>query len=309
MYMLNSLDYLYALTFRKVVKNRIPTKTCYGTVIRTATEGNELIRNYLLGEKPCAIGRIGTVEMGALNAYIAIKLGMQKHLPEESAKALYNNAGLFPDTEDIMFRWGEYYLGLGKSIDVFASFGKHAEDYFIKQYTDADSVVQLRALEPYYHKNPWSIALEGKRVLVVHPFEKSIREQYSKRKELFENPNVLPEFDLITLKAVQTRSDSTEGFGSWFEALDYMKEKMSAIDYDVALIGCGAYALPLAIHAKNMGKKAVVTAGATQILFGISGKRWDSHPFISSLYNPYWKRPDASETPRTAETFAGGGYW
>ena len=28
---------------------------------------------------------------------------------------------------------------------------------------------QLRALEPYYYANPWSAALAGKHVLVVHP--------------------------------------------------------------------------------------------------------------------------------------------
>ena len=36
-------------------------------------------------------------------------------------------------------------------------------------------------------------------------------------------------------------------------------------------------------------------SGATQLLFGIKGKRWDDHPVISKLYNPAWVRPDETE--------------
>ena len=36
---------------------------------------------------------------------------------------------------------------------------------------------------------------------------------------------------------------------------------------------------------------AVQMSGATQLLFGIKGKRWDTHPIISKLYNEAWGPP------------------
>lgn len=63
---------------------------------------------------------------------------------------------------------------------------------------------------------------------------------------------------------------------NWFETLEYMKGEVAKADFDVALIGCGAYAFPLASYVKRLGKKSVITAGATQLLFGIKGARWDN---------------------------------
>ena len=50
-------------------------------------------------------------------------------------------------------------------------------------------------------------------------------------------------------------------------------------------------------------------AGATQLLFGIEGKRWDDHPFIGKLYNDAWVRPAPAETIPNREAVEGGSYW
>ena len=65
----------------------------------------------------------------------------------------------------------------------------------------------------------------------------------------------------------------------------------------IALIGCGAYGLPLAAHVKRINKQAIHMGGALQILFGIKGKRWDNHPTIGNLYNEYWVRPKTQDKP------------
>ncbi|WP_274095727.1 hypothetical protein [Riemerella anatipestifer] len=41
---------------------------------------------------------------------------------------------------------------------------------------------------------------------------------------------------------------------TWFDALEDMKNKIDLVDFDVAIIGCGAYGLPLASYIKNKGK-------------------------------------------------------
>ena len=54
---------------------------------------------------------------------------------------------------------------------------------------------------------------------------------------------------------------------------------------------------------------AIQMSGATQLLFGIKGRRWDDHPVISKLYNPAWVRPDESEGITNKEKVEGGSYW
>ena len=56
-------------------------------------------------------------------------------------------------------------------------------------------------------------------------------------------------------------------------------------------------------------KQAIHMGGATQLLFGIKGGRWDTHPVISKLYNEHWVRPAASETPNSIQRVQGGCYW
>ena len=41
---------------------------------------------------------------------------------------------------------------------------------------------------------------------------------------------------------------------SWFDALDKMYKDIRELDFDVAIVGCGAYGLPLAAKIKSLGK-------------------------------------------------------
>ena len=84
-----------------------------------------------------------------------------------------------------------------------------------------------------------------------------------------------------------------------------MKEQIDRTDYEIAILGCGAYGLPLAAHVKRQGKKAVHLGGSTQFMFGIIGKRWEGNPLI----NENWVRPAPEETPALAVHVEGGCYW
>ncbi len=255
------------------------------------------------------IGRIGSVEIQAINAVLNKENGLIHKIPDIYSNTLCNNAGFFPNNIDMMNRFVQVYQEAAKALDVAAVFGVHDEDYFYHEFSRVQKYIVLTSLEAYYLKNPWTKCLKGKKVLVVSPFAKTIEKQYKKRELLFSNPDILPSFELKTLKAVQTIGSNTAGYNTWFDALDYMKTEMSKIDFDIVLLGCGAYAFPLAAYAKSLGKKAVVIGGATQILFGIKGKRWDNHPKISKLYNEFWTRPDVDEIPKDNEKVENGCYW
>lgn len=294
----------------KILKKRRPVPRVYASKkVLSAQEGNDYIRDGILSKKPFMAGRFGSAELSAFVGLLAVKLGLRKELKKTKLEPLCKNAGFFPDTQEAVMRFCDLMAGLTSQVDLLAVWSLIMEDYIISTYAPQTRICRFYSMEPYYHKDPWSRALENKKVLVIHPFEKTILHQYEKRKSLFDNKNVLPEFELKTIKAVQTIAGEKSEFSDWFEALDYMYDKAAAIDFDVAIIGCGAYGFPLAAKIKKMGRQAVHMAGATQLLFGIKGARWDTDPFVSKLYNDHWVRPDRSETPPNAGLVEGGCYW
>jgi hypothetical protein len=199
-------------------------------------------------------------------------------------------------------------LSFGKDVDILGMFANGSENLVVKNFVVNAELTVLRGLEPYYYENPWSEALKGKKVLVIHPFEQSIISQYEKRKLLFKNEKILPEFELKTLKAVQTIAGEKAEFSDWFAALDYMVEAALKKDFDIAIIGCGAYGFPLAARIKEAGKQAIHLGGATQCLFGIYGERM-LHNKIAMHINENWVRPLPSETPEKFKKIENGCYW
>lgn len=118
-------------------------------------------------------------------------------------------------------------------------------------------------------------------------------------------PAMVARLGAVEVEAVQTIAGNTAGFNSWFDALEHMEAEIAAKDFDVALIGCGAYGFPLAAFVKGLGRQAVHLGGVLQIYFGIKGKRWDG----SGLYNEHWISPSSEERPRGLGKVEEGCYW
>ena len=196
-----------------------------------------------------------------------------------------------------------------KQLDMLASWNSR-ERQLSKIYFPNALSVPLSTLEPFRYNNPWSMVLKGHKVLVIHPFEETIRTQYARRRDLFADENVMPDFDLITYRPVLSFLGLKTPYKDWFEALNKMCEDISKIDFDIALIGCGAYGFPLGAFVKrDLARKAIHIGGATQLLFGIRGGRWDNHTIVKDFYNDYWVRPTAAERPSNAEAVENACYW
>ena len=82
---------------------------------------------------------------------------------------------------------------------------------------------------------------------------------------------------------------------------------MERVDFDILLVGAGAYGSFLAIKAKQMGKQAIQTGGATMTLFGLIGKRWENRPYVKKWVNSAWIHPYTK--PEGYEKVEGGCYW
>lgn len=298
------VGHIYWVRFGKYYKSKFAKKK-----ICDAQYVNDVIRKAIENGSPFAASRFGFNELSAITNCEGEREGLQKYDIKNNF-ALYGSAGFFPDEKWAYEKYYEWHISNIQYIDILGVWFNKLEDYIIEKYMKDTQIADLCALEPYYHDNPWTAALEGKNVLVISPFAKTIENQYNTKRELlFEDKRILPEFNLKTIKAVQSIGGEKCGFNSWFEALDSMLEQMKSIDFDVAIIGCGAYGMPLAIEAKKLGKQAIHLGGALQILFGIKGKRWDEIEAVSRFYNEYWVRPSKEETPKAAESVEGGCYW
>ena len=192
-------------------------------------------------------------------------------------------------------------------IDLLGSWLAIEQSPYVKR-SPSTAYAFLVDLEPYYHPNPWSAALKGKKVLVVHPMTESIARQYEKRTLLFEDPRVLPDFDLLLLKA---KYFDDPVYNTWEKIYRFYLEEIHKTDFDVALLGCGSWGMPLAARIKEKGKVAIHLGGATQLLFGITGNRWEVlYPtFTKKFVNAHWAKPLESETPSWAVNYDKQAYW
>lgn len=299
-------------------------------VIDDIDKVSSLLYNRILNGTPLMVSRFGAVEISALRNYIGI---IQKsHSPldfingnkpewwwnEGIRYCMLNNAGFFPNDNQSLSKFCRLMLEDMTQIDILASWQKD-EIMFIDKFPNA-KLINFIYLDPYWSKHPWTMALKGKKVLVVHPFSEEIEFQYKNRREkIHKNPDILPKFTLYTLKSVQSIGGN-DHFHTWFDALEYMKSEIDKFDYDVCLLGCGAYGMPLAAHIKRMGKIAIHFGGSLQLLFGIKGKRWETTDYGKSAFsdgighypelsNEYWIRPYKTSKFSGAEKVEDGCYW
>ncbi len=278
-------------------------------------DGQNIILNTLKQEKPCLICRFGGTEMRVVDYFLKNKNKTYIEFPPKIKYMIGALSGFFPAEDYLLSRFASEFIELTKDIDVLAVWNTKSEKYMCENYLNKDArLIHLGTLDTVNFANPWSQGLKGKKVLVIHPFAESIEKQYQKRELIFEkNPKVLPEFELITMKPVQGLADSRFElpYNNWFEALEDMKSQIDKIDFDIAVIGAGAYGIFLAHYCKQLGKQAIHMGGVTQLLFGITGKRWEIEQpdVIKNVVNEYWVRPDVTEQPKGAKQVEGGCYW
>lgn len=283
---------------------------------------NKLIYDLIRTDKPCMVARFGSTELLCLSNYIGVR--NKEHIrnikgyiagdtlpwwwEKKVLQNMINNAGFFPITKQNIEKFCILMLEDIAYIDILASWLNN-ECYFQEQLKNAKRIV-LEDLEPFFSQTPWTKALEGKSVLVVHPFAETIKKQYEKREVLFDN-QILPRFDLNVFSAVQSLGGKSNKFSNWFDALEYMKSGISNTKFDICIIGAGAYGLPLAAYVKRIGKQSIHMGGVTQLLFGIKGRRWEDYLWwpYSNLFNENWVRPGDNEKPETADNVEGGCYW
>lgn len=280
----------------------------------TGDAAQRLIRDRLTADAPCMIGRIGCTEIRNIEGMLHRNgtplqklrwlLTLNQPWPSKKLQRDWLNAEDNPD-EAFFEKFTQMMMTDSEQLDVFASWRWEENEVFKAPYRF--KVIGLGDLEPFFSATPWTAALKGRKVLVAQPFVREIEYQYRRREKLFENPDILPEFELRTYMPFFRGLRDSEG--SWFERLERMKQEIAEIDFEIALIAAGAYGFPLAAHVKRLGRKALLMGGTLQLLFGIRGARWDSAAAYRKFYNEYWIRPGDECRPEGFHKIDGGCYW
>lgn len=282
----------------------------------SASKISELLR----ARQPCAIGKIGTTElMGLEYLYRRIQLPWPPYASwRRPAQRLHDCSGLFPVRRDIFFRWAKELRAALLQMDVLAqwqeapSYWAAVEDRILALLVPQAFHAHRGFIHPLHPPAPWLGDLAKLRWLVIHPFAKTIQAQLPHLASL----GVYPETSRADLdqRAKDTHILPCPQFSymvpprhpDWCCALEELKRGMEQMEFDIALIGAGAWSLPLAAHAKRIGRKAIHLGGTTQLLFGIRGERFDQWGFN---YHQRWIRPLPEETPSNCRLMEKGAYW
>ena len=139
--------------------------------------------------------------------------------------------------------------------------------------------------------NAFRAILPARRVLVVSPFSKSIEKNFTRRKHFFRDYDY-PEFHLLTYNTPITYKGLPDDYyphHDWFQTVHAIKSDVEKIDFDIALLACGSYAMPLGTHiAGVMKRKAMYVGGILQFYFGIMGRRYQNEFYTDQINAEYF---------------------
>lgn len=278
-------------------------------VIKTDIEDAQaIITGALHQEIPVLIARIGGNELDFVYKY-----GLKGEEPNKYLmRKLKVTAGVF-DIEKLYTK--EYlkteYLNSISNIDVLVSWRKEERYFNLK----SKPKVGLSDLELFRSISPFTKELIGV-ILVVSPFSRTIQIQIEKARQSKSGTTYklfnLDKVEFVFVKPLQTHGYcNTEGVDTWKAALDFQKEKIANMAFDIALLSCGSYGLPLGSYIKdNLGRKAIVVGGVLQLYFDIIGKRWENNTRVmKSLDQKSLVRPSLQEVPKNHSDIESSSYY
>lgn len=306
----------------------------------------DFTRSLLVGPDPVFLSRIGGSDTNALVSYLHDRVtgsssaaaNVQRH------RAIVERFNGYYDSEPVSDSYEQYLatlLNIYESSD-YLSFCNHQllslyfranihESFYHDTFEDKAGFInlieRLGAMRsnltcfpyPFVEKlvsHPLTLfaafrdALVGRRVLVVSPFTASIKQNFGHRQRFFKNYDY-PEFELKLLNTPITYAGlppSLYPHRNWHETTADLNEQVGRIDFDVALLSCGSYALPIGNHIANvLGRKAVYVGGVLQLYFGIMGRRYENPFFTDQINVDAYINPIEKEIFRSHIDFAGGG--
>lgn len=284
-------------------------------------ENANYICSLFQSDLPFFIGRNGTIELQIIAKYI-FKVPML----QSEKRTLELNAGIFPGTQETLDSFCIDYMDSLKNVDVMAegwyNHFKKVEKEILDDLNPNRKKILLRNLEPYYVKPSlrWTQYLSGKRVAIINSFAETCEQQTYMSKAIWPEytETFLPSdttwipiqtYYSPSLAANNLNANWPLHINNYKDAVEYVVGKTLESLAEVAIIGCGGMGMIIGSKLKDAGLQVVVMGGATQILFGIKGKRWENHEVINTFFNDAWISPNPENIPSNYSLVENGCYW
>jgi len=306
-------------------------KFLYDSIRNSITENQNQNQN----QKPIMIGKIGANELLIIYQSTCIIQNKLTDFSPDIRKEGCLTAGIYPPTKEGFLIFTKSYLDALKSMNIMASWNDNIlqieehvwNNYIIKDKQETTGLVELTTLESFYTEPQywWQNLYENKTILVISPFVKSIQTQLelSKRDKVWSGKWSGFWAKNITFKYVKFAHpyyiSSDEDKEKYPKNLDLLMQKYQTEidkigDFDIALIGTGAYSILLCDYIKRIKKKnAFHLGGGLQMMFGVYGHRWEpsfnNNPFLKEYMNEHWIRPLSEEIPPMYQAQENGAYF
>ena len=283
--------------------------------ILSLNESNNYIIKLLEKNDPFIISRLG---IGA-ETYLSYSYDNKLKLNFNYLKMLSNNAGIY-NINKTLITYLEQYIECIKNSSALAVFIDAIiteQTYFINKFNIY--TIHYQVIEPFYccleNIKPWTHYLINKKVLIISPFITSIQKQLDNGFQIFKDNNkkiFLDNQQFVFYKSFQT-SVGNHIHKDWLETFTIMCNDIKNLDFDIALLGCGGYGLPLCNYIKtHMNKSAIYIGGGLQLLFGVMGGRWENNQMWKQIIqknDTKFIKPSGDEIINNYRNIEGGCYW
>jgi len=263
----------------------------------------------LLSSEPVFISRIGGSDTAAVIDYLRVKGASSKDISEhvdrngsvevyfnyceELIRAYESSATLLLCNRPLLSLYFRSVVNPAlykedfENKEYYRSFMEHLLAKITTLQCYPYQVVEKVVFDEYTLFRAFSTALAGKTVLVVSPFSTSIDANFHRRHSFFKKQYTYPEFNLILANTPITYSGlPTDLYPDvdWFSTTESLRRDLSKIEFDIALLSCGSYAMPLGVHIeRNLRRKAIYVGGILQLFFGIMGARYNNKFFLDQI--------------------------
>ena len=280
----------------------------------------EYIQNKIQNKSPFIIPRISGIENNVavfVNEFDSLKQYYLQILP-----IMKSNAGIKLSSLSSIQNYSKQYLEAFDHCDLFCgwelqgNYIHHIADshqYMTKKYSSKKMIWAFTLdIFHYIYSLPWTIALKGKRILIISSFIDSISENINNRTKIYDGIDLFPDCTFVFIKPPITfGNENSQEFdielNIFYQRLDLVKN-----DYDVALLACGGYANLICNYIyKYHQQSAIYVGGVLQMYFGVFGNRWliERKDVIQLYHNEYWIRPKESEKPKEWNKIENACYW
>ena len=274
-----------------------------------------LIKELVEKQNPFLITRLGH------EGFVSFFFDKKQPINEKLIRKTETQAGIYCDKNSDIQLFAFLYLEAIKNSNYLAVFPSMYNDfsemqnYFLNKYYIQP--LHNRSIEPFYNllenEIPWTHSLLGKKVLIIHPFIDSIKKQLSNKFQIFKDKKLFLDGQEFIFYKTFVSLANNKPHKNWYETYTIMRDDIQKLDFDIALMGCGGYGLPLANFIyKTMNKSAIYIGGGLQLLFGVMGNRWENNPMwkkIISENNTKFIKPSGDEIVKNAERVENACYW